>query len=92
MAKKKMLELSPEAQAANVAGEARREKEKQARQKNAEKQKRFREGMKDEGYKQVLLWAFPSPSDVKERMAVAGFRQAVAWEGPGNEDRGKSGF
>ena len=90
MAKRKMPELSPEAQAVNAAGEARREKEKQARQKNAEKQRHFRESMKDEGYKQVLLWTLPSPPDVKERMAAAGFRQGVAWERPGNTQREKS--
>jgi hypothetical protein len=90
MAKTKTPELSPEAQAANAAGEARREKERQARQKNAEKQRRFRESMKDEGYKQVLLWTLSSP-DVKERMTAAGFRQAVAWERPGNEQWEKSG-
>jgi hypothetical protein len=79
MAKRKAPELSPEAVAANAVGEARREKEKAARQANAEKQKRFREGMKAEGFKQVLLWALPCPADVRERMA-AGFRQVPAWE------------
>jgi hypothetical protein len=78
MAKRKAPELSPEAVAANAVGEARREKEKAARQANAEKQKRFREGMKAEGFKQVLLWALPCPTDVRERMA--GFRQVPAWE------------
>ena len=88
---KKMPELSPEAQAANAAGEARREKEKQARQKNAEKQKRFRESMKAQGYKEVLLWTLPSPPDVKERMTAAGFRQAVAWERVSNDQKEKPG-
>jgi hypothetical protein len=51
MAKKKTAsELSPEAIAANTAGEARREKEKQNRQRNAEKQKRFRDNMKRGGF------------------------------------------
>jgi hypothetical protein len=37
-------------EAANQAGEARREKEKDARQANAEKQKRYRKSMKAKGY------------------------------------------
>jgi hypothetical protein len=65
---------------ANAAGEARREKEKTARRTNADKQKRFRESMKAEGFKQVLLWALPCPADVRERMSAAGFRQVPAWE------------
>jgi hypothetical protein len=77
---RKAPELSPEAQAANTAGEAAREKERRARQANAEKQKRFRENMKADGFRQALLWDFPCPADVRERMTVAGFRQAPAWE------------
>jgi hypothetical protein len=42
MAKKKIPEVSPEAQAANAAGDAGREKEKAARRENAEKQARYR--------------------------------------------------
>jgi hypothetical protein len=61
MAKRKAPELPLEAVAANAAGEAKREKEKTARRKNAEKQKRFRDSMKAEGFHQVLLWAFPCP-------------------------------
>jgi hypothetical protein len=90
MAKRKAPALSPEAQAANAAGAARREKEKKARQDNAEKQRRFREGMKAEGFKQVLLWALPCPADVRERMAAADFRQVPAWEAslpPGEKRR-----
>jgi hypothetical protein len=86
----KVPELSPEARAANAAGEARREKERQARRANAEKQKRFRESMKADGFRQVLLWDFPCPADVRERMAAAGFRQAPAWEaapGPGRKEK-----
>jgi hypothetical protein len=87
---RKAPELSPEAQAANAAGEAGREKERQARRANAEKQKRFRENMKAEGFRQVLLWDFPCPADVRERMTAAGFRQAPAWEaapGPGVKEK-----
>jgi hypothetical protein len=87
---RKAPELSPEAQAANAAGEARREKERQARRANAEKQKRFRENMKADGFRQVLLWDFPCPADVRERMTAAGFRQAPAWEtspGPGGKEK-----
>jgi len=77
---RKAPELSPEAIAANAAGEARREKESQARQKNAEKQRRFRDSMKSEGYKRVTLWGLPSPAD--KRLSGAGFRQVPAWEKP----------
>ena len=79
MAKRKAPE-SPEAKAANAAGEARREKEKQARRKNAEKQKRFRDNMKKAGYKRVTLWDDPAPSGQPGRMAGMGFRQVPAWE------------
>jgi aspartate aminotransferase-like enzyme len=87
MAKRKAPEISPEAQAANAAGEAGREK---ARQANAEKQKRFRKNMKAAGFRQTLLWDFPCPADVRERMAAAGFRQAPAWEAapdPGGKEK-----
>jgi len=77
---KKVPELSPEALAANREGEARREKEKQARLKNAEKQKRFRESMKAIGYKRVTLWGFPCQA--RQRMADMGLRQVPAWEHP----------
>jgi hypothetical protein len=82
MAKRKAPELSPEARAANTAGEARREKEKQDRIKNAEKQKRFRESMKEAGYKRVTLWDDPAPSGQHKRMAGMGFKQVPAWELP----------
>jgi len=82
MAKRKAPELSPEAIAANTAGDARREKEKEARRKNAEKQKRFRDSMKAEGYKRVTLWDAPSPAGQPGRMAGRGFRQVPAWEMP----------
>jgi hypothetical protein len=87
---RKALELSLEAQAANAAGEAGREKERRARQANAEKQKWFRENMKADGFRQVLLWDFPCPADVRERMTAAGFRQAPAWEAapsPGEKEK-----
>ena len=80
--KRKAPELSPEAIAANAAADARREKEKQARQKNAEKQKRFRDNMKAEGYKRVTLWDAPSPAGQPGRMAGMGYRQVPAWEMP----------
>jgi len=78
MAKRKAPELSPEANAANAAGEARRLKEKKARRQNADKQRRFRESMKSQGYKAVMLWDFPVPSD--KRIAAQGFRKVPAWE------------
>jgi hypothetical protein len=82
MARKKAPELSPEAVAANKAGEADRRKEKQARRKNAEKQKRFRESMKAEGYKRLTLWEPPAPEGTHKRLAGMGFRQIPAWEIP----------
>jgi len=81
--KKQAPELPPEAQAANAAGETRREKEKKARRKNAEKQKRFRESRKSDGYKRVTLWDDPAPSGQPGRMAGMGYRQVPAWEMPG---------
>jgi hypothetical protein len=80
MAKRKAPELSQKAQAANAAGEAKREKEKQARQRNAEKQQRFRDSMKAEGYRRVTLWDLPSPAG--KRLFSQGFRQVPAWELP----------
>jgi len=80
MAKKKFPDVSQEALAANAAGEARREKETQARRKNAEKQKRFRESQKMCGFRRVTLWDAPSPAG--ERLSGAGFRQVPAWEMP----------
>ena len=80
MAKRKAAELSPEAQAANAAGETRRAKEKQARARNAEKQKRFRDGMKEAGYKRVTLWDDPAPAGQHKRMTDRGLRQVPAWE------------
>jgi hypothetical protein len=60
------------------------------RRANAEKQKRFRENMKASGFRQVLLWDFPCPADVRERMTAAGFRQAPAWEAaPSPEEKEK---
>ena len=50
------------------------------RRENAEKQKRYRENMKREGYRQVLLWGIPPAADVRERMTGAGYRQVPAWE------------
>ena len=89
MAKKKAAPvLSPEAQAANVAGETKRDKEKEARRKNAEKQARFRDSMKVEGYKRVTLWGLPCPAD--KRLSGAGFRQVPAWEIPENNADKKS--
>jgi hypothetical protein len=78
VARRKAPELPPEAVAANAAGEAKRDKEKQARRKNAEKQARFRDNMKAEGYKRVTLWGLPCPAD--KRLFGAGFRQVPAWE------------
>jgi hypothetical protein len=55
-----------EREAANRAGEARREKEKAARRSNADKQKRYRESMKAQGYKARLIWEKPpAPGMVK---------------------------
>ena len=91
MAKRKAPELSLEAQAANRAGEAIRRKDKEKRAQNSEKQKRFREGMKAQGFKQVLLWDLPCPADVRERMTAAGFRQIPAWEKVARDKKKKSG-
>jgi hypothetical protein len=80
--KRKAPELPPEARAANAAGETMREKEKQARAKNAEKQKRFRNNMKEAGYTRVTLYDDPAPAGQHKRMAGMGFKQVPAWELP----------
>jgi hypothetical protein len=46
-------------EAANKEAEQRRKKEKSVRQANAEKQKRYRESMKAQGYKAKLVWQKP---------------------------------
>ena len=53
------IKQDPEREAANREGEQRRKKEKAARQANAEKQKRYRESMKAQGYKAKLVWEKP---------------------------------
>ena len=80
--KKQAPELSPEAQAANKAGDERRAREKEARQKNAEKQKRFRENQRMCGYKRVTLWDPPLPDGAHKRLMGMGYRQVPAWEMP----------
>jgi hypothetical protein len=56
------IKEDPEREAANREAEQRREKEKAARRANAEKQKRYREGMKAQGYKAKLTWEKPLES------------------------------
>ena len=48
-----------EREKANREGDLRRSKEKAARQANAEKQKRYRQSMKAQGYKAKLTWEKP---------------------------------
>jgi hypothetical protein len=48
-----------EREAANAAETARWEKEKAARQTNAEKQQRYRDSMKAQGHKARLVWEKP---------------------------------
>jgi hypothetical protein len=59
-----------EREAANREGEAKREREKKARQANAEKQKRYRNGMKAQGYHAVLIWEKPVPPDMVKVSAI----------------------
>jgi len=77
---RKAPELSPEAVAANAAGEAKRDKENQDRRKNAEKQARFRSNMKADGFRRVTLWDIPLPAGTNKRISEQGFRQVPAWE------------
>jgi hypothetical protein len=56
------IKQDPEREAANREAEQRREKEKAVREANAEKQKRYREGMKARGYKAKLIWEKPLES------------------------------
>jgi hypothetical protein len=51
-----------ERETANREGEARREREKAVRLKNAEKQRRFRQSMKAQGYRAKLIWEKPLAS------------------------------
>jgi hypothetical protein len=44
-------------------GEVSRAKAKEKVRQNTEKQRRFRESMKVDGAKQVLLWDYPLPPD-----------------------------
>jgi hypothetical protein len=53
------INQGPKTEAANREAEQRREKEKSARKANAEKQKRYRESMKAQGYKAKLIWEKP---------------------------------
>jgi hypothetical protein len=53
------IKKAPEREAANREVERRREKEQAAREANAEKQKRYRESMKAQGYKAKLIWEKP---------------------------------
>ena len=48
-----------EREKSNREGDLRWSKEKAARQANAEKQKRYRESMKAQGYKAKLIWEKP---------------------------------
>jgi hypothetical protein len=59
-----------EREAANKAGEERREREKAARRANAEKQRRYRASMRAQGYKQTTVWVKPPPSGMVETTAV----------------------
>jgi hypothetical protein len=73
MASKKKSPKSPqdiEREAANREGEAKREKAKEARQANAEKQKRYRDSMKAQGYHAVLSWEKPLPPGMVKVSAI----------------------
>jgi hypothetical protein len=59
-----------EREAANKAGEERREREKAARRANAEKQRRYRASMRSQGYKQTTVWVKPMPPGMAEAAAV----------------------
>ncbi|MDR2434862.1 MAG: hypothetical protein LBD47_09885 [Treponema sp.] len=56
------IKEGPKTEAANWETEQRRKKEKSVRQANAEKQKRYRESMKAQGYKARLIWEKPLES------------------------------
>jgi hypothetical protein len=72
MAERPKNELSAQAkerEAANQAGEAKRKKEKDARQANAEKQRRYRKSMNAQGYKAHLIWEKPLPPGMVKTIA-----------------------
>jgi hypothetical protein len=59
-----------EREAANRAGGAKQEKARDARQANAEKQRRYRKNMKAQGYHAVLAWEKPIPPDMVKVSAI----------------------
>jgi hypothetical protein len=75
--KKKILkaDIDPKREAANREGEQRRKKEKAVRQANAEKQKRYRESMKAQGYRAKLVWEKP-PEPGWTRVAAPVIRES----------------
>jgi hypothetical protein len=89
MAKKKGPEKTPaeiRREAANAAADGRRARERDQRQANADKQRRFRESMKAQGMKQILLWDYPPEPGTMEAMAARKYTRLPAWEkdqGPG---------
>jgi hypothetical protein len=65
------IKQDPKTEAANKEAEQRRKKEKASRQANAEKQKRYRESMKAQGYKAKLVWEKPlEPGQVRTEASV----------------------
>jgi hypothetical protein len=69
MAKKKTAQ-EIERDRLNKEYEERRERDKAARRANAEKQRRYKESMKAQGYKQKTVWVKPIPSSMVEKTAV----------------------
>jgi hypothetical protein len=53
------IKQDPKTEAANQEAEQRWKKEKASRQANAEKQRRYRQSMKTQGYKAKLIWEKP---------------------------------
>jgi hypothetical protein len=59
MKKKKKSSREPEQEKINIAEKQRQDKARAARHANAEKQKRYRQSMKAQGYKAKLIWEKP---------------------------------
>jgi hypothetical protein len=75
---------------AERANEAMKTGKREKARQNAEKQRRYRERMKDSGAKQVLLWDYPFAPETKESLRKQGYSQTPAWEkyqSPGKIER-----
>jgi DNA-binding MltR family transcriptional regulator len=67
--KNKLNAQKKERGATDQAGEVKREQQRDTRQANAEKQRRYRKSMKAKGYKAHLVWEKPLPPGMVKAIA-----------------------